>query len=123
MELKGRMERGEEFSSSVTGVHGAQLKIAFMGTSNCVVELIEYVTPGGVKVDSATNNVGSAHVAFNVQGLDPMVERALAAGATMRGAPTHIPSGPNIGKRAVYLEDPDGNTIEFISEEVYPAGS
>ncbi|MCH8843281.1 MAG: VOC family protein [SAR324 cluster bacterium] len=117
LKLLGTMDRDEAFSSKVTGVPGATLKIAFLGTTNCNVELIEYLTPQGRKADTATCNVGSAHVAFNVENFQEMIDRVLAAGGRMIGQPTLIPSGRHKHRQAVYLEDPDNNTIEFISVE------
>ena len=123
LELKGQWTRGPEFSSKVTGIQGASLKIAFMGASNCVVELIEYAAPAGAKIDTRTCNVGSAHVCFNVDDFDVMLKRALAGGAKLAGERTIIPEGNNAGKAVVYFEDPDGNTIEFISNQVLAAAS
>jgi hypothetical protein len=42
----------------------------------------------------------------------------VAAGGRLVGEPTPIPDGPNAGKLAVYREDPDNNTIEFVSNQV-----
>ena len=116
--LTGQWTREGEFASKVTGVAGASLKIAFFDADNCKLELIEYAAPAGQKIDTSTCNVGSAHVCFNVSDFEDALAQALSGGGRLAGEPTVVPSGGNGGKIAVYLEDPDGNTIEFISEEV-----
>ena len=77
--------------------------------------------PKGVKIDTRTCNVGSAHVCFNVDDFHGLLKRVVAAGGRMAGEPTAIPDGPNAGRLAVYLEDPDNNTIEFVSNQVLDA--
>jgi len=117
LELKGRMTRGSDFASKVTGIPDASLKLAFIAGPNCLLELIEYVTPKAVKADTRTCNVGSAHVCFNVDNFEATVKKALAGGATQAGELTLIPDGKSAGKAMIYLEDPDSNTIEFISNQ------
>ena len=55
---------------------------------------------GGANVD---------HVAFTVRGVTELVERATAAGVPVVRGPEKGPYG-----LSVYLEDPEGNTIELI---------
>jgi catechol 2,3-dioxygenase-like lactoylglutathione lyase family enzyme len=59
---------------------------------------------------------GGAHVhyAFNVpdQEIDPMKERIKGAGAEVEGP---IQLGPG---RAIYVTDPDGNVVEFWSQDM-----
>lgn len=49
------------------------------------------------------------HIAFHVEGLDSLVERATAAGVRVVRGPESNAYG-----RSVYLEDPDGNEVELI---------
>jgi len=67
--------RGVEFSEQVTGIKGADLKIAYFEVNNCRVELIEYLAPKGQKIDTATFNVGSAHICFNVANFTDFVNK------------------------------------------------
>ena len=115
LEYVNAFQRDEAFSARVTGIAGASLKIAYLRTSNCSIELIEYLTPEGRKIDTATCNVGSAHVCFNVDDFDASVDRVLSMGGSLAGERVVVPSGGNQGRSVAYLEDPDGNTIEFIS--------
>ena len=121
LEQKSRYPRVDGFVSKVIGMPGSHLEIAHMGAGNCTIELIQYVRPQGVKIDTRTCNVGSAHVCFNVDDFHGLLKRVVAAGGRIVGEPTPIPDGHSAGRLAVYLEDPDNNTIEFVSNQVLDA--
>jgi catechol 2,3-dioxygenase-like lactoylglutathione lyase family enzyme len=121
LEVKGRYSRIGGFVAQVIGMPDAHLEIAHLAAPNCMVELIQYVAPRGVKIDTRTCNVGSAHVCFNVDEFDGMLRRVVAGGGRVVGEPAFIPSGSNQGKLAVYVEDPDQNTIEFLSNTAVEA--
>ncbi|MFQ5895966.1 MAG: VOC family protein [Nitrospinota bacterium] len=118
--LGGRLlslaERPPDFCEKVTGVPGAHLRIAYVELAGYHLELIQYLSPAGEKADTRTCNVGSAHVAFNVSGLRGMYRELKARGVRFMGEPVEIPAGPNRGGHAVYFEDPDENTLEFIEK-------
>lgn len=80
------------------------------------IELLEYLAPPDRKqhVDLRPCDVGSVHVALTVDNLDAVLERISAAGWKAAGKPQTLQSGPNAGKRVVYVRDPDGATIEFM---------
>ena len=59
-------------------------------------------------------DVGSVHVAFTVDNLDAVLSAIAASGWKAAGKPQTLKSGPNAGKRVVYVRDPDGATIEFM---------
>jgi catechol 2,3-dioxygenase-like lactoylglutathione lyase family enzyme len=118
LEQKSRVSRTGGFVSQVIGMPDAHLEIAHMGAGNCTIELIQYVAPLGVKIDTRTCNVGSAHVCFNVDDFQGMLRRVEAGGGRVVGEPSAIPSGLNAGRFAVYVEDPDNNTIEFVSNQI-----
>ena len=107
-------ERDEEFSSAVTGVDGVKMEIAYMEAPGCNIELIQYVQGEGDKLDTRTNNVGSAHLCFNISDYDEWMERMEKNCVRMRGKVCIVPAGPNKGKRVCYMMDNDGNNLEFI---------
>lgn len=111
--------RDPEFSEKVTGIRKAKLKIAYFSGHNCQVELIEYLSPKGKKLDTATCNVGSAHICFNVDNFKDFVKKLKKNKVKMASEPQMIPAGPNMGKLVVYAKDPDSNNLEFISNELY----
>ena len=78
------------------------------------MELIQYLAPPAMKIDTRTCNVGSAHVCFDVADVEAAIEQIVQAGGTLRGGPAPIPGGPNKGKLVAYMEDIDDNTIELM---------
>ena len=111
--------RDPSFSEKVTGIKGAHLKIAYLSGNNCSIELIQYISPKGKKIDTTTCNVGSAHVCFNVDNFKDFMKRLKENNVGMANEPQIIPTGPNKGRFVVYTKDPDSNNIEFISNEAY----
>jgi catechol 2,3-dioxygenase-like lactoylglutathione lyase family enzyme len=65
-------------------------------------------------VDLRPCDVGSAHVALTVDDLDAVLEKVAASGWNAAGKPQALTTGPNAGKRVIYVRDPDGTTIEFM---------
>ncbi len=116
LELVSLAERDEEFSSAVTGIQGAKMNIAYMRIANCAVELIEYTGAQGTRLDTLTNNIGSAHVCFNVKNFDEWMIRLKDNQVRFRGELCLAPAGPNKGKRVCYCMDNDGNNLEFMEE-------
>ncbi len=97
--------------STIVGMPGARLKIAFVHLGEFRLELIQYAAPAGVQVDMATNNVGSAHIAFWTDDVDRTYEELQAKGVVFRGAPMRSrPDRP----RVAYFYDPDGFTLEIV---------
>lgn len=116
LELVSLAERGETFSSAVTGISGAKMNIAYLKAANCSIELIEYTGGAGERLDTKTSNTGSAHVCFNVKNFDEWMIHLRNNNVRFRGELCHVPAGPNKGKQVVYAMDNDGNNLEFIEE-------
>ena len=106
--------RPRDYSEKVTGIAGADLRIIYIRGGEYNIELVEYVGAPGVRIDTATNNVGSAHIAYNVNDLNGMYEALAPRGVKFVSPPVPVTQGPNKGGFVVYLEDPDGNTLELI---------
>jgi len=45
---------------------------------------------------------------------DAILKKVDASGWKAAGEPQALTTGPNAGKRVVYVRDPDGTTIEFM---------
>lgn len=118
LKLLDTSTRGVEFSQKVTGIVGADLKIAYFEVNNCRIELIEYLAPKGEKIDTATCNVGSAHICFNVNNFTEFIKNLQKNNVKFSGDVCEIPGGPNKGKNVLYFEDNDSNSIEIISNEI-----
>jgi catechol 2,3-dioxygenase-like lactoylglutathione lyase family enzyme len=115
MELVSLAERDPAFAEKVTGIPGAHLKIAYLrAPGGYYLELIQYLSPPGTKLDTRTHNVGSAHLAFRTEDLPRMYAALNARGVPFKSPPIEVPAGPNKGNLAVYCTDPDGITLEFI---------
>jgi catechol 2,3-dioxygenase-like lactoylglutathione lyase family enzyme len=101
----------------ITGVKGSELKLAVLKTpSGHKIELLEYLAPADRKQrnDSRPCDLGHVHVALVVEDLDAVLERMSAFGWKAGGKPQTLTTGPNAGKRVVYVRDPDGTTIELM---------
>src|SRR6202011_2893749 len=114
-ELSHRAHHTGDLASEVTGVPGADISIAVLKGYGHKIELLEYLAPPDRKhVDLRPCDVGSVHVALTVDNLDAVLSAIAASGWKTAGRPQTLQSGPNAGKRVVYVRDPDGTTIEFM---------
>lgn len=111
MQLERRFDTEGAGISQIVGFPDARLRIAFVYLGEFRLELIEYVSPKGVKIDTATNNVGSAHIAFSTDDVDKTYEELKTKGVRFKGAPMRSrPDRP----RVAYFTDPDGYTLEIV---------
>jgi lactoylglutathione lyase len=80
-------------------------------------ELIEYQGVDRTPVDTSPPNPGTAHICLLVTDLLATYDRLVAAGVESVSDPVTVTAGVNIGRRAVYMIDPDGFRIELLSVE------
>ena len=116
-EFSHRAQQTSEMASEITGVPGAEIKLAVVkAPGGHKIELLEYLAPPDRKqhVDLRPCDVGSVHVALTVDNLDAVLQKIAASGWKAAGKPQTLTAGPNAGKRVVYVRDPDGTTIEFM---------
>ena len=116
-EFSHRAHQTSEMASEITGVPGAEIKLAVVkAPAGHKIELLEYLAPADRKkdVDRRPCDVGHVHVALTVENLDAILEKIAASGWKAAGKPQTLTVGPNAGKRVVYVRDPDGTTIEFM---------
>jgi catechol 2,3-dioxygenase-like lactoylglutathione lyase family enzyme len=114
-ELSHRPHHTGDLASEITGVAGAEISIAVLKGHGHKIELLEYHAPPDRKrVDLRPCDVGSVHIAFTVDNIDAVLSVIAASGWRAAGKPQTLKSGPNAGKRVVYVRDPDGTTIEFM---------
>ena len=116
-EFSHRALQTREMASEITGVACAEIKLAVVkAPGGHKIELLEYFAPPDRKqyVDSRPCDVGSVHIALAVDKLDAILEKVAASGWKAAGKPQTLKTGPNAGKRVVYVRDPDGTTIEFM---------
>ena|ERR1700730_6370519 len=108
-----------EMACEITGVAGAEIKLAVVkAPGGHKIELLEYLAPADRKrhADVRPCDIGSVHVALIVNDLDAVLSAINASGWKAAGKPQTLQSGPNAGKRVVYVRDPDGTAIEFMQQ-------
>ena len=115
-ELSHTAHQTGELAEEITGVEGAEIKLAVLRPpGGHKIELLQYLAPADRERASLRPcDVGSVHVALLVHDLDAVLERIAASDWKAAGKPRTLQSGPNAGKRVVYVRDPDGTTIELM---------
>ncbi len=99
-----------------TGIPGAHRFLVFVGKPDGEhsLELVYYVHPPSPEGHLLRNQLGAAHVAFNVQDLEEFHRRLTAAGVPFV-TPPRFRSGPDGAVTGIcYAQDPEGNWLEFI---------
>jgi len=116
LEVTDRLVRDEAYLGVVTGYPGVVLAIALLRepTSGVMLELLEYRNAPRRAVDPSTANPGTGHMAFEVDDVDAIHARALAAGHGAVNPPVTPSAGRWVGGRSVYLLDPDGYRVELL---------
>jgi catechol 2,3-dioxygenase-like lactoylglutathione lyase family enzyme len=114
-EVTSKAPRDPKLIQAITGVAGADIITAFVRGPGHSLELIQYNAPADrTRVRPNPCDVGFAHVAYDVDDIDAVLETARQYDVHPIGPVTAIDRGPNAGRRVVYTRDPDGITIEFI---------
>jgi catechol 2,3-dioxygenase-like lactoylglutathione lyase family enzyme len=115
-ELSHRAHQTGELAKQITGVAGAEISLAVVKAPGHKIELLEYHAPPDRKLKSEFRpcDVGAVHVALTVDDLDVVMETIVASGWQAAGSPQTLTTGPNAGKRVIYVRDPDGATIELM---------
>ncbi|MFN8457749.1 MAG: VOC family protein [Anaerolineae bacterium] len=122
----------EEYVRQMVGYPDASLDIALLklpgeqgsplsaegllkpGQGDLMLELIEYQQPKGDALQSHLNTPGNAHLCFMVDDLQAIYQRLRQAAVEFVSEPVAVAAGPNKGRQAVYLRDPDGIVIQLM---------
>jgi catechol 2,3-dioxygenase-like lactoylglutathione lyase family enzyme len=122
----------EEYVRQMVGIPDAVLDIALLklpgrqgspldengrlapGKGDVMLELIEYRQPRGQAVDSQAPTPGNAHLGLLVDDMDALCGRLKEAGVEFVSEPLTVAAGPNKGRKAVYLRDPDGIIVQLM---------
>ena len=116
-ELSHTAHQTGELAREVTGIAGAEIKLAVLRApgGGHKIELLEYLAPADRKpANLRPCDVGSVHVALLVEDLEAVLAHIAASGWEAAGKPQMLKTGPNAGKRVVYVRDPEGATIELM---------
>ena len=86
-----------------------------------MIEVFRYHRPVGSAVRPEIPDPGCTHVCLEVQGLDQLVGRLQDAGVDTRSRrAVRIPFGDWKDVRSIYVQDPDGVTVELIEKPNLP---
>ena len=99
-----------------TGIPGAHRALVFVGREGGehILELVHYVNPPSPEGHLERNQLGAAHVCFNVDDLEKLHSRLEAEGIEFVTEPKFRVT-PEGGRRGIcYAKDPEGNWLEFI---------
>lgn len=108
--VSSREVSGERVSAGVQ-VPDARIKITLLEAGNAQLELLQYLNPVGRPFDRQNNDVGTAHVSFEVADIRATYDRLQALGISCNTPP--FPSSYPEGWGWFYARDPDGITLEF----------
>lgn len=99
-----------------TGIPGAHRFLVFVGKpeGEHSLELVHYIDPPSPAGHLARNQLGAAHVAFNVQDLEGYHRRLTAAGVKFVTPPQMRTGADGAVFGICYAQDPEGNWLEFI---------
>jgi catechol 2,3-dioxygenase-like lactoylglutathione lyase family enzyme len=95
----------------------AALRVAFfkVGDSDSQIELLQYLSPpSSTRRAAAQNNIGAAHVCFQVADVRAKIAELEAKGVEFVSSLNVLDDGALAGWRWVYFKDPDGHTLEFV---------
>jgi lactoylglutathione lyase len=107
-----------EYIRTITGYPDADIHAAILrmpGDTSVFLEILEYRNVDKAPVDTRTANPGTAHLAFFTDDCDALYAGLVAKGVASVSAPVTPTIGPNKDGRAVYMIDPDGIRVEFIT--------
>ena len=115
-ELSHRAHQKGGLAEEITGVSGAEIQLAVLKTpTGHKLELLEYLAPADRKhINPRPCDVGSVHIALTVDDLDAVLSAIAPFGWKAAGEPQTLASGPNAGRRVIYVRDEDGTIIEFM---------
>jgi catechol 2,3-dioxygenase-like lactoylglutathione lyase family enzyme len=113
-ELASLSPRAGDWQGRVTGVPGAELKVAHLYGHGHHMEFIQYLKGGGPAPALQPSMPGVAHVCIEVDDIHAAWRELLAAGATPQGEICEVATGPVQGFRAAYIRDPGGIVIELL---------
>lgn len=112
--------RHGSWQEGVTGVAGAELRVAHIYGYGAHMELIEYVNGAASAQPFQPSTPCAGHICLEVDDIEADWARLMAAGARPQGRITHVDNGPGAGLKAAYLRDPDGIIIELVEMRPKP---
>ncbi len=108
-------EVGGVFLEGTTGVAGANLRAALVTKGGSTIELLQYTAPDDrTTMRPRPSDVGSVHIALEVDDIEAVVEACAGRGWVMPGRIEALAGGPLDGAKLVYLFNGDGTALELV---------
>lgn len=122
LELLGRGIVEYPHLDEIVGLENTRIEWAELALpGGGMIEVFRYHRPAGSAVRPAIPDPGCTHICLEVQGLDYLVERLQGAGVNTRSRrAVRIPFGDWKDVRSIYVQDPDGVTVELIEKPNVP---
>jgi catechol 2,3-dioxygenase-like lactoylglutathione lyase family enzyme len=116
LEVIAQQEKQGGYLAAIVGYPDAHVRMAHLRPpgGEHVVELFQYLAPGGDTPEIEPKNVGTAHLCLLTDDLHRDYERLAAAGVSFVSRPVEVDTGINTGGYALYLRDPDGIVVELF---------
>jgi len=117
-----RDEAGPEYLEKGVGIKNASAKMAVLKVGPATLELIEYLNPRTKAEGLRPCDVGTFHLAFEVDDIDKTMEELKKRGIKFTSAPNVVEGGEFKGWVWAYFKDPDGHQLEVVEnrELKYP---
>ena len=96
------------------GLDDVILRTRMLSFGGVTVEFCQYDAPEGGPYTGRNNDVGSPHIALEVEDIFRLHRELTAEGVSFYSPPVRIDDGPFIGGYWVYFRDPDGISVELI---------
>ena len=113
-EVTAKTHHSGRMTEQITGVPDAEMEIAFVELPGHRIELLQYLQPDGRRVsDLRPCDTGFAHLAFEVDDVEAVLEAIKAGGFAAVNPPASPETGPRKGGKVVYTRNLDGIVLEF----------
>ena len=100
-----------------TGIPGAHRTLIFVGKGGGhALELVYYIYPDSPEGHLERNQLGSAHVCFNVENIEELYQDLKSKGVEFVTPPILSTNADGSIHGICYCQDPEGNWLEFIQQ-------
>ena len=110
--VKNHNKESGPFISTILGFKKASVTtVKLEAPDGNLIELLQYKSPAGKKVQRNINDLGLSHIAFTVGDLDSICESLTEAGAQFISPPV---VNPEKTAKVAFCRDPQGNILELV---------
>jgi catechol 2,3-dioxygenase-like lactoylglutathione lyase family enzyme len=111
-----RLQSANEAFGRLVNNPGATLEVVLLTLDGFALQLLQYLTQGGVRLAVAHHNIGSPHLSFFIPDVDEKYRALTARGDVEITSPIVQNKAGTI--RSFYVADPDGVPVEFVQRIV-----